>query len=96
MHVAAETIVAKIKQETANLEHALKKTDSKEEIREHARLIRAFSELIEEGSGAISSKKEQPAPVKGEGMQTKAPAAVPRSREGHEVSAQAQGNLLEF
>ncbi|QQK81747.1 DUF5327 family protein [Salicibibacter cibi] len=95
MHVSAETIVAKIKQETASLERALGKGKSEGEIREHARLIRAFSELIEEGSGVASGKVDRPvAAAKGEETQAKPSAAVHRNREEHEVSG--RGNLLEF
>ncbi|QDI91686.1 hypothetical protein EPH95_11310 [Salicibibacter halophilus] len=94
MHVSAETIVAKIKQETANLELALENGEAKGKIREHARLIRAFSELIEEGGSAASGKSELPVTYPDENTQPKSPAAVQPARESHEVSG--QGNLLEF
>ncbi|QQK78073.1 DUF5327 family protein [Salicibibacter cibarius] len=95
MHVSAESIVAKIKQETANLERALEKGEAEREIREHARLIRAFSELLEEGGGVASGKAEwSVAATKGEEIQEKSPVTIHRPREGHEVSG--RGNLLEF
>ncbi|SDI49037.1 DUF5327 family protein [Natribacillus halophilus] len=86
MHVSAETLIAKIKRETEQLERTVADGASAEKIREHARLLRAYSELLAEGSE--TSVKAEPADADG-------PVSIHRPREEQEGSNNSR-NLLEF
>ncbi|MBB6450556.1 hypothetical protein HNR44_002539 [Geomicrobium halophilum] len=96
MQISGEMIVAKIKQETLKLEKAVSNQEKTETIREHTRLVRAYSELLEEGTSSVkpteNPKTFTPSLQEESSLDRSASIHQPHG----ERTASTHGNLLEF
>lgn len=96
MQVKADTILKKIKEQTLELEDALLENQTAR-IHEHARLLRAYSELLEEVDDTRPFKPTLPKKANVDRLQELREAVEKQASSVHPSSPSSGGeNLLEF